>query len=123
LVASNCCAETTIVAEEHFSGDHLVPNAAQRYRNDSEVATVIKGNLATGSWAVGAAVRGDPAGVTTDWGVDREPGLAHHWHCARGVRCARVFWADGLNVRAVGGRTFGDDRDAVNVFDGWALHA
>jgi hypothetical protein len=87
------------------------------------VATICEDDFATGSWAVGASVRGDPAGATTDWGIYREPGLAHDWHLARGIRCARVLCVDRLDVDALGGRTFWDDMDAVDNFDGWALNA
>jgi hypothetical protein len=124
LVASNRCAEAAVVTEEHCACGDLVANATERYRDDGEVTTVIEGNLATGSWAIGASIGGDPAGVATDrriYGCWAR--LAHLWHSARGVRCAWVFWADGLNVGAVSRSPFRDDWNTVDILNGWALHA
>jgi hypothetical protein len=106
-----------------LASSHFEANATERYREDGELSTERWEDLATGSWAVRAAVRGDPAGVTAHRRIHGKPCLTHHRHRACGVRCAWVFCVDRLDVDALGGCPLGDDRDAVGVLNGWALNA
>ena len=85
------------------------------------MATKGRGNLTAGPWAVGASISGDPAGSTVNRRVNWKTRLAHHWHLARSVRCARVLSSNGLDVDALGGGPFRDDVDAVHHLDRWAL--